>query len=127
MGSSNQCFEPNILLGNDDMAVYPRLNCCFSTLVMKVVGIRASAKNKRETADRLAVQVRELEQQIGRQKERASGMEEQLKVRGAQSQDISSALMQKTAERNDLAEQRKEKWRVLEELQVCRHVFDMYI
>lgn len=90
---------------------------------MKVMGIRASAKNKRETAERLAVQVIELEQQIGRQKERASGMEEQLKVRGAQSQDISSALMQKTAERNDLAEQRKEKWRVLEELQVRRHVF----
>ena len=84
----------------------------------KVRAIRASAKNKLDTAARLVRQTAELEQQVSRQKERASAMEEQQKLRGAQSQEISSALMQKTAARNELAEQRKEKWRVLEELQV---------
>ncbi|CAN0442081.1 unnamed protein product, partial [Hapterophycus canaliculatus] len=55
--------------------------------------------------------------QLGRQRDKAAEMEEQLRQRHAQSQRDSAELVRKTAARNDLAEERKEKWRMLEGLQ----------
>lgn len=85
---------------------------------IKVRLIRASAKGKTDTADSLQNQTVETAEQVERQKAKTVEMEQQLQERHAQSQRVSAELMQKTAARNDLAEERKEKWRLLEGLQV---------
>lgn len=84
----------------------------------QVKAIRQSSKSKADTATSVAGQVRDATEQVQRQTARVKEMEELLQQRHAQSQRASTELMQKTTARNDLAEDRKERWRVLEGLQV---------
>lgn len=84
----------------------------------QVKSIRRAAKGKSETAGQLQEQTAAARSQLERQRAKATEMEEALQQRHAQSQRVSADLVQKVAARNDLAEERKERWRVLESLQV---------
>ena len=80
--------------------------------------IRKAAKGKTDTAASLQAQATAAAAQLERQKKKAKEMEEQQLERHAASQRVSAELVQKTTARNNLAEERKERWRVLESLQV---------
>lgn len=77
-----------------------------------------AAKGKSDTAASLKGQTVKMSEQLDRQRKKAAEMEAQLQERHLQSQRVSADLVQRTAARNSLAEERKEKWRVIEGLQV---------
>lgn len=88
-----------------------------AALKTKVRKILSSARGKEDTAVSLEKQIREGKEQRERQKLKAHEMEEQLRNLHAESQRTSADLTQKQAARSELADERKEKWRVLENLQ----------
>lgn len=77
-----------------------------------------AAKGKSDTAASLKSQAVKTSEQLDRQRKKAAEMEAQLHERHLQSQRVSADLAQRITARNSLAEERKEKWRVVEGLQV---------
>ena len=101
----------------------PHLSSSLSTktlvfLKTKVKSVRKAAKGKADTAASLQAQATDAAAQLERQRKKAREMEAQQLERHAASQRVSAELVQKTTARNNLAEERKERWRVLEGLQV---------
>lgn len=89
-----------------------------AALKSKVKSTRLAAKGKSDTAASLKSQAVKMSEQLDRQRKKAAEMEAQLQERHLQSQRVSADLAQRTTARNSLAEERKEKWRVIEGLQV---------
>ncbi|CAM9145828.1 unnamed protein product, partial [Choristocarpus tenellus] len=88
-----------------------------AALTSQVRSIRSSAKAKAATVTSLEKQTAELEAQHGRQEARAKEMEAEIKMRHAQAQTVTADLVERTKRRDEMAEERKERWRALEDLQ----------
>ncbi|CAN0105750.1 unnamed protein product, partial [Ectocarpus fasciculatus] len=88
-----------------------------AALKSQVKSTRLAAKGKSDTAASLKSQAVKTSEQLDRQRKKAAEMEAQLHERHLQSQRVSADLAQRITARNSLAEERKEKWRVIEGLQ----------